>query len=202
MNEVRDRLTKFCEGDNTDGVHGFLMLSIVLMYYGMTFLLQVKGNELIQFLHHISNPRLGFSKNFKTVKKFMELLSSSQYYLIFVANCINGVAYYALDVFCNEETRKENSGYVCGTMIPLWYPFSMDAPWKKYLCLLQTMITILSYLPILSCISTLFVGAVLFISIRMKQLQKFLKQVDPREGVKETEKKLKFCIQYFSEITE
>ncbi|XP_044753819.1 uncharacterized protein LOC123313145 [Coccinella septempunctata] len=172
------------------------------MYYSANIMVFVRGDQFIVFLKSLSEMRKEQLRNYETVVHYTDKLASTVYYSTALVTCAGVLESFVKQSYCNEKEFLNEKHYVCGCLLPLWFPFEINIPHFQPLCALYVFGFYLAQIPAMASSVSLYLGSVEFILLKIEKLKEELKKVDFENSNKEkVNTQFMFCVKYYMEIS-
>lgn len=171
--------------------------SVAIMFY-------LCGTGSYEFVNKLSLYEYGVSENIAEILRNFEKMTTALYSYIVYGYILFAIMNHQIYTDCRDMRAKEgNELYLCGVYCQTWYPIYLHfSPVKEILYLLQVL-ELTYYIAKVSTTIIFFHGCIVLIEARIDDLKNFLRNTEVTEkNMDEVNKRLKFAIKKYVEITE
>lgn len=181
-------------------VEDFYVCTFAMLHFSSTVLAFIYGDKIIEFFVDLSQIRSEIKGiygkkiiKFDKITKFLYISAVVDMFLISVAS-------YAENRYCDLKEHMDDPHYVCGTIIPLWYPIEINESMRPLVAIYCTLFAIFM-VPQFAAGAIVFFTP-LFITVRIQHLIYLLKKLEfSTENAEQNRFKLNVCLDYYTEIT-
>ncbi|KAK9887125.1 hypothetical protein WA026_020572 [Henosepilachna vigintioctopunctata] len=199
-------LYKAREGDPTNErmviVWNILEVSVVIVEtIALNF---IKGNAFIAFLKKVNQYPFGKPDNIEKIDKRQERSLDIWYYTI-KASCFVYILHnYIRSVNCDLRGITGDKRFICGLLLPTWFPIEMDYFPVKQLLLLYNVVSMWIFVPALGLGPPMVITSVELIVVRMKCLKKHIRKLKfgQKSHTDDVKQQFLWCIRYHEHIME
>ncbi|KAL3277019.1 hypothetical protein HHI36_012381 [Cryptolaemus montrouzieri] len=162
----------------------------------------LRGNKVMELFENLNIHTYRTPEKFNVIKLKIEKITTFVYYYCITISVSMMFMSHILDSDCYKRKNKgQASGYVCGQIIPAWFPIEIDYfPWKHLLWLIN-FIEAAYIIPKMNVFFVSYYGCVILIINRIEHLKKMLKSIDVHgKDISLIKQEFKKCFIYYSEI--
>ncbi|KAK9871183.1 hypothetical protein WA026_011464 [Henosepilachna vigintioctopunctata] len=190
---IKDRIT-------SEQVYAISILSQFFLMYLIIIFTYLSAQKWKTLMVDLSEYKYGKPPYCDEMCKILDRCAIYSFYFLRIKSIFHLIYSYWTNSFCEGSTIRGDHRYICGSTIPIWFPFEIKSRIIRAMMIIGgNSLDFLHY-----CIFVLFAlilfGSILLIVLRVKHLKTMLCRVKSHRNEDKTEEELDFCIKYHSEI--
>ncbi|KAL3287661.1 hypothetical protein HHI36_002128 [Cryptolaemus montrouzieri] len=188
---------------NEEGLHTEQMDSASMMLGATCFVIIAvfgffKMTDVLHLGEKLNDQTYGVLQNFDRTCEQLNKFSTLVYYGMKCTLLMHILFCYFSHSYCMGRVIRGDRGYVCGAVVPLWYPIEINMEILRFIICSTLGYFLVHYVPLISLFPVMIWGCVRITVLRIRHLRELLSEISDISRLGDTKQKLNRCIKYHS----